>query len=228
MLISDLIANYPELYHMAEDGSWPNIKKHGLLSTSALLTLYRYGGPKRSKIECKFRRKKGLISCDGLEDAKIRDQGVMPPEDLELCLLGGITPQDWYKFINGRVFFWAKYERLKWFLSAREYKNSPNIIITVDTRALLDRYADRVTLTSFNTGSTLYSRPYTKPRDRGKDSFKTIKTYPTYAIGNIVEVVVEESVPDIASVTISVERWIAHKRGYDEPNYEKLEDVWPV
>lgn len=226
MLINDLIANYPELYHMAEDDSWSNIKKHGLLSTSALLTLYRCSGPGRSKIECEFRRKKVPISCDGLEDAKIRDQKVMPPEDLEQCLLGGMTPQEWYRFINGKVFFWAKKDRLKWFLSAREYKNSPNIVIAVDTRALLNRYADRVTLTSFNTGSTLYSAPYTKPRARGKDSFKTIKTYPTYTIDNIVEVVVEESVPDIASVTISVERWIAHKIGYEEPKYERLDLIW--
>ena len=226
MLISDLIASYPALYHMAEDGSWPNIKKHGLLSTSALLTLYGYSSSERNEIECDYRPKKRTIYCDGLEDTKIRDQKVMPPEDLKQCLLGGMTPQDWYKFINGKIFFWAKYERLKWFLSAREYKNSPNIVITVDTRALLNRYADRVTLTGFNTGSTLYSEPYTKPRSRGKDSFKSIKAYPAYAIDNIVEVVIEEGVPDIASLSISVERWIAHKKGYEKPKYERLDLIW--
>jgi hypothetical protein len=226
MLTSELIASYPALYHMAEDGSWLSIKRHGLLSTSALLTLYGYSGPKRNEIECEYRPRKRTICCHDLEDAKIRDQKVMPPEDLKQCLLGGMTPQDWYELINGKIFFWAKYERLKWFLSAREYRNSPNVVITVDTRALLNGYAHRVTLTSFNTGSTLYSEPYTKPRPRGRDSFIGMKTYPVEAIDNIVEVVVEEGVPDIASLAVSVERWIAHKTGYEEPEYERLDTIW--
>ena len=31
---ADLIATYPRLFHMAEDGSWLSIERHGLLSTS--------------------------------------------------------------------------------------------------------------------------------------------------------------------------------------------------
>jgi len=50
MLINDLIAKYPKLYHMAEDGSWPNIQKLGLLSTSALLTKFGYIGANREEI----------------------------------------------------------------------------------------------------------------------------------------------------------------------------------
>jgi hypothetical protein len=34
---AELIARYPRLYHMAEDGSWPSIQAHGLLSTRAML-----------------------------------------------------------------------------------------------------------------------------------------------------------------------------------------------
>ncbi len=41
MRIADLVAAYPRLYHMAEDGSWPSIRRHGLLSTRALVDLYR-------------------------------------------------------------------------------------------------------------------------------------------------------------------------------------------
>ena len=37
MEIERLISRYPTLYHMAEDGSWESIQRHGLLSTSALL-----------------------------------------------------------------------------------------------------------------------------------------------------------------------------------------------
>jgi len=224
----ELVTKHPKLYHMAEDGSWPNINKHGLLSTSVLLTMYGYKGSERTAIESECRTSEKTISCDGYDDVVIRDQKVMPQEDLEKCLLGGMTPQEWYEYINRRIFFWVKRERLEWFLGAREYRNEPHLVITVDTRSLLERYAGFVTLTNMNTGSTIYDRErYDRPRLRGKETFKTIKEYPYYAVDSIVELVVEDGIPDIADVTICVARWIAHKKGYDDPVYEKLEDIWP-
>ena len=47
----DLIKYFPRLYHMAEKGTWPSIKKRGLLSTTALLDLYGIKGKEREKIE---------------------------------------------------------------------------------------------------------------------------------------------------------------------------------
>ena len=46
-----LISRYPTLYHMAEDGSWESIRKHGLLSTSALLDKFEIEGEERLAIE---------------------------------------------------------------------------------------------------------------------------------------------------------------------------------
>lgn len=228
MTKEELIRRYPELYHMAEDGSWPNIKKIGLLSTSALLTMYGYTGNKRRAIESECRTQKMTISCSGYDDVVIRDQKVMPPEDLEKCLLGGMTPQEWYEYINKRIFFWVKCERLQWFLAAREYRNEPHLVITLDTQGLLERYAGSVTLTNQNTGSTIYDRErFDRPRLRGKETFRTIKEYPLYASDNIVELVVDNGIPDVTDITKCVARWIAHKKGYDEPIYEKLEDIWP-
>ena len=43
--IANITALYPPLYHMAAEGSWPSIQRHGLLSTSALLDLYEVCGP---------------------------------------------------------------------------------------------------------------------------------------------------------------------------------------
>ena len=51
MLISTIISTYPEIYHMAENDSWPNIKAHGLMSTSALLDKWECTGPEREAIE---------------------------------------------------------------------------------------------------------------------------------------------------------------------------------
>ena len=96
MRIEELFANYQYLYHMAEDGSWPNIEKYGLLSTSALLTLYKKNGSEREKYESEWRSHRMPIFCAGMEDACLRDQIPMPPEELKKCLQGGIESREWY------------------------------------------------------------------------------------------------------------------------------------
>ena len=48
---ADLIAHFPRIWHMAEDGSFESIFKHGLMSTSALLDLYGIDGDERTALE---------------------------------------------------------------------------------------------------------------------------------------------------------------------------------
>jgi hypothetical protein len=48
-----------------------------------------------------------------------------------------MTPQQWYKLINSRVFFWVKEERLHRLLTAAEYVDFEHDVLTVDTASLL-------------------------------------------------------------------------------------------
>lgn len=41
---------HPTLYHMAEDGSWPSIRDRGLLSTQAIVNLYKPDDQARAAI----------------------------------------------------------------------------------------------------------------------------------------------------------------------------------
>ena len=74
MTIDELLAKCECLYHMAEDGSWPNIMTHGLLSTSALLTLYKKTEKERQKYESEWRPGRMCLSCDSMVDSFLRDQ----------------------------------------------------------------------------------------------------------------------------------------------------------
>ena len=62
------------LYHISEKGSWPNIQKLGLLSTSALLDLCGATGAERFNIESQLRTRKVLIKHPTYGDIYIRDQ----------------------------------------------------------------------------------------------------------------------------------------------------------
>lgn len=49
--LDEMIEDCPTLYHMAEVGSWPSIRTHGLLSTSAVLDLVELSGSARFEVE---------------------------------------------------------------------------------------------------------------------------------------------------------------------------------
>ena len=54
----DLIRLYPEVFHMAADGSWPSIERHGLLSSAALVD--RWELEPTSALEAADRATRGL------------------------------------------------------------------------------------------------------------------------------------------------------------------------
>jgi hypothetical protein len=198
------IANiHPKLFHMAQFGSWPLIRAQGLLSTSALLDLYGIDGNERARIECSLRRKPVQITTADGNSAWIRDQRPMSEGKLASCLKDGLTPTQWFRMLNERVFFWLTEARLKTLMQA--YSDSPQLILEVDTSALLATHGDKVYLTPMNTGCT---SPMAFPR--GLSSFLPPNEYPF--IENckkkggrqkaIVELTVLRSVPNIADLTI--------------------------
>ena len=81
-------------------------------------------------------------------------------------------------------------------------------VLTIDTKALLDRHRDEILLSGINSGQTLYV-----PQPRGKSTFLPLAAYPTDGgkVGTktkpkIVELVVEGGVPNVAGLVTKVER----------------------
>jgi len=195
---------------MAEDGNWESIQRHGLLSTSALLDRYEVKGEERLAIESA--RRPEIIRIEHPEHgaAFIRDNKPMQQKALERCL-SEMTPREWYEHLNRRVFFWVEWKRLLKLLGARAYRDRPHLVLEVDAAGLLDRHADRVSLSPINSGATFALGP----APRGPDTFRRIADHPNGK--PIVELSVDYAVPDIAEFTLRVRRW----RGTEE-----LAEVW--
>ena len=198
--LAELLRDCPVAYHMAERGSWPSIREHGLLSTSALLDLYGTGGTERAAIEAMRRPEKRLLERDGLRGAVVRDQKPMDDAGLQRCLQGGISPQDWYRLLNRRVFFWLSRKRLLRLLTARPYRHDEHDVLEIDAAALVLAYRPAITLSPINSGVT---RPF--PQPRGSATFRSIDDYPYAewrrrrpAGERVVELTIDYSVPDIA------------------------------
>lgn len=205
---ADLLSTYPRLWHMAEDGSWPSISKHGLLSTSAALDLCGVHGAERFSIESQRRPHSVVLSPTGSPSMVIRDQKPMSDGALEKCLEDDLTPEQWYRILNQKTFFWLSRPRLRRLLGARAYRNLAHTILTVDTATLVAVHRDQILLSPINSGSTIM-----KPQPRGLGTFLPIDQYPFHEWRKkrslaeaVVELAVVESVPDILDHVLAVHR----------------------
>lgn len=208
MTPDEVIANFPRLWHMAADGSWPAIRDRGLLSTTALLDLYEVAGNERVSLESKHRPESVTIHKPGLPPAVIRDQKPMSDGALQKCLQDGITPNQWYEILNRRCFFWLSQARLRRLLAARAYRKTPQVVLTLRTEGVVRAHEPRISLSPINSGSTIF-----KPQPRGHDTFKSIEAYDFRAWRRrrpaedaVAELVVDYAVPDLAEHVLAVHR----------------------
>jgi len=201
----ELAEVYPRLYHMAELGSWPSILRHGLLSTSHLLSLFELNGSARDRIESRHRPESITIHHPRYGNAVVRDQIPMRDADLQRCLRDGMVPRKWYRLLNAKVFFWLTEERLERLLGARAYRDRRHTVLVLDTKALLDDYSDTVFLSPMKSGCTT---PFAHPR--GPGTFLPMSAYPFKArrkkarVKAVVELAVEGGVHKVERYAIEV------------------------
>ena len=201
----DLIDLHPQLFHMAEAGSWPAIQQFGLLPTETIVRSSNLDAASQSTLLDERRPLSVPINHPELGEVVIRDQGPLNVARLEPVLID-LTVEDWLHTLNNRVFFWLHPNKLENLLTARRYRNSVQDVLTVDTRSLLDSVGDRVRLSPINSGAVLYT-----PTPRGSQTFSTIGDY-DYAgrrkkrgrVDAIVELAVLGGVPDIADHVLEV------------------------
>jgi hypothetical protein len=212
-----LIDIFPRLYHVTDGGAWPSVQTQGLLSTSALLDLYGVQGPARPAFESERRPTGMILKSDGLPDVLLRDQSPMSDKALFSCL-DGMTPREWYRSLNAKVFFWTSMQRLQRLLTAKAGRDVAQLVLTIDTRSLVTAHLDRVLLSGMNTGSTIR-----RSLPRGPRTFLPVAEFPyeerrrTRSPSDaLVELVVEGAVPDVMDHLIAV----------DEIGPDRRVEVW--
>lgn len=195
------------IYHLAEAANWPSIQRHGLLSASRLMEVAGLTRSDRDRLE----RTQRLVHTELCNGVQIRDQRPMPSTALAQCLCD-MEPADWYAMINRRVFFWLDVERLNRQKAACEPR--PQVVMAVDTTALVAAYEQRVAVTPINTGNARR-----KPARRGAATFVPLAEWvksgwasEAAALGissrrwlhQPVELTVIDAVPDIMRFVVGI------------------------
>jgi hypothetical protein len=128
-------------YHLAEPANLASIRAHGLLSTECLLELSGLNSTLREKF-LNSHRPGPITLSNGLI---IRGQEPMPPKLLAPALRDGITPGNWYRFLNGFVFLWANNERA--------FAGTRQVLLEFDAKRLLKDLGDKIFLSPINSGN---------------------------------------------------------------------------
>lgn len=211
--LEELLSHCPRLFHMAEVGSWHSIQAHGLLSTTALLDAFSLSGAARHAIEAQRRPTNVLLQKPGRSPAVVRDQMPMDDAGLTRCLQDGLTPEDWYRILNSKVFFWLTKDRLVRLLNAAAYRDKEHDVLEIDAKSLVQAHASQIWFCPINSGCT---KPM--PRARGHSTFARIEDYP-YSTWKkkrkkgerVVELAIDYIVPDIATHVRHVRRMKGEK-----------------
>ncbi|TFD91250.1 DUF7002 family protein [Cryobacterium serini] len=209
MLSRDLIRLYPELYHVAADGSWPGIQRHGLLSPAGLVTRWgvKQGAPQVA-ILGKRRGESRVLEHAQFGTAVIRHQKAIHEPSLEDAL-EDMTLTEWYAALNDRVFFHLQPRLLNDLLNARSYRDDAHTVITVNTKSLVAAHEDEIELSAINSG---FAQRHSK-EPRGRNTFESIEDYrhPTrsHAVTkgqDIAELAIPRGVRDLRDHVVRVER----------------------
>lgn len=205
MLVEQVVKRYPTLFHMAEVGTWPSIRKHGLLSTKEVIQRANLSASNAAALMSQHRPEKVAVNIPDVGSVLLRDQKPMAAARLRMALVDGTTPEEWYEIINSRVFFWARETRLLGLLNAREYRHLEHDVLTIDTASLLGSHAARTWLCHMNSGNT-----FPIPHHRGRGTFQRLADYPARKSGvpvkEVVELTVEDQVGDLARHVVAVRR----------------------
>jgi hypothetical protein len=196
---NEFATKHTRVYHVSEAGSWPSIQRHGLLSVGALLDLFEVTGPEREELMTARRANSVTLSHPQHGRAVVRDQKPVSEAKLADCLLD-MTPAEWLRLLNSRVFFWLDPQRLDELLAAKKYRERSHEVLTFDTASLLSAHGHHASLSPINSGSTLY-----KPAARGTITFRSIALYDILERRAPVELTIESGVADARDHVVRVE-----------------------
>lgn len=169
---AEWLRDCPTLFHMAEAGAWPTIRRHGLLSPLAALDLFGVEGAAR---DAALRRRPESLVLERADLGRIvlRDQKPLSDKALARCLRDGLTPADWHARLNERVFFWLNRKRVLTLLAGRAYRDHAHEILEIEAAPFVAAYRDRIELSPINSGATGQF-----PAPRGSDTFLPLDAYP--------------------------------------------------
>ena len=193
---------FPILYHAAWPQARERIRRDGLMSPLAICEDLGFSAAETEKVLTTrrpritaFRHDVILNDNSPLQDGPLRR--ALPPE---------LSPEDWMRALNSRVFLFTKLREAEAFADAAASRSRARDLWAFDTATLADRYFDRLEITPFNTGATTRRPPardlstFAKVAETDFEEWRTrrIRTGIKTGKDNVREVCIYHSAPGVS------------------------------
>ena len=166
MTPDELAERIPRLHHVTDREAWPMIERHGLLTTDGIVE--RFVADPAEAARLRTERRADFVTVHDGPDGRVTINDNLPLHfgNLAPHLDDGLTPAEWLRMLNGRVYFWPRVERGAGFLRAGRRGGREKLLLTFSTRSLAAAHEGRLDLAPINTGSALR-----RPARRGRATF---------------------------------------------------------
>jgi hypothetical protein len=207
MYTSDLAAVAPQLFHLTAGDAWESIQEHGLRSATWLVRAQSLDEERATALLTAPREAIEVIGdpADPLGHATLRDQKPLTLSKLER-LVEGITPENYIRLINDRVYFYMKPADVERVRGVRDAEGQPQLLLTLDSRRLLADYQGSVRVAKINTGATIGMQGRRGPR-----TWLAIDKFPGRAT-EVKEFTVLDGISDVTPYLVSAELWNAGEK----------------
>ncbi|BEP13406.1 hypothetical protein acdb102_17170 [Acidothermaceae bacterium B102] len=207
MYTSDLAAVAPQLFHLTAGDAWESIQEHGLRSATWLVRARSLDEERATTLLTAPREAIEVIGdpADPLGHATLRDQKPLTLSKLER-LVEGITPENYIRLINDRVYFYMKAADVERVRGVRDAEGQPQLLLTLDSRRLLADYQGSVRVAKINTGATIGMQGRRGPR-----TWLAIDKFPGRAT-EVKEFTVLDGISDVTPYLVSAELWNAGEK----------------
>ncbi|MBU8537117.1 DUF7002 family protein [Falsiroseomonas tokyonensis] len=183
------------VWHLAPRAALPMLRRHGLLSTAALVRMFEVPEPDATRLLETNRDQFTPLHHPRHGTVELRRQQMWDSK-LGPALAGsGTTPAQWRRHINGHVFFWLDPARLDGLAKADPKR--PQVPLRIDLVRLLQRHETAALLTPINTGAVRHPR-----HRRSLADWHMLGAYADPRGRRPVELAIPWAVPDLAALVL--------------------------
>ena len=193
MDVAQLCSRFPKLWHVTFAGGWNGMQQQGLLRAVDVDPI----GSQELRLDVKrIRTPAGTVTLRN----QIRSR-IDPTPNLD-----GVTPSQWWRLINGRVYFFCRRAQAEVLTQSYLQQNFDQEVIEFDTQSLLEQLNAQVEITTVNAGVF----PRAKGPTRGRATFIALSDHALIDASKIKEITVTQAFPLPISSVVAVVRHESH------------------
>lgn len=184
----EFMRRYPKLFHLAAGNAWGGLSTLGLRSARSLVGMAGVAEDDQRRLLRERREGPESLKLPEGQTAVLTDQRPLNVTKLASAL-DNMEVADWLWMLNGMCFLYPSEDEIAT-LQKAAHAEEPVVVLTLNSRPLVEHFGSLIRLASINTGAVLYGAARRGPR-----TFLSIDQFPKTK--KVKEVALLSDIPDL-------------------------------